>query len=537
MIKLLKNKKLMFIIAAAVVVIVVAVILLVNLNKGHRVITVTTYEGTVDLLRLNKNIEISEGLNLASKDHISVGEESMLEMGIDSDKHVVAQENTELEIIAKGNEKKGLIDIKLLAGAALVTIDEKLPEGSNFQVSTPNATLSVRGTTFNASYEEDSDTTFLNVSEGVVHVQAGDNERDVNPGESVMIHDDQIKDALWLGFQVEYQFADNDPDYLNTGRLTDISLNIDSIGYAHCYITPQLNFETRTENIPENFGDTQKLINDIYDRFNSVPTEKLSELFAEMCNGNNSPSVDYFNAVENIYVTDSAGNEVAIPIKLYDVIPGGDYKEVNFYTPTYILDGVEYHYIGIVVRYDIGFLYTDDIFNYYGYDKDALIAKTDKNESEYGDELEEKINPIPFKPTDETLYCVYDPDELNYRLLFKKPEGWTCTNQGAWITLENEEYGYINIGWSFETYTESVTDERTVKIIGEQLMWISDDDRDVLEQVIETTKADGTVYHDAGYFYKYNDMYLGVYINSDKFTESERYYLTELFKSEFMTFE
>ena len=87
-------------------------------------------------------------MTLISDDKVEVNENSFLELLCDSDKHICAEENTGFVIDSDGNEKDGYITIELLYGKALFTIDNKLPKDSSFDVKTPNATLSVRGTEF-----------------------------------------------------------------------------------------------------------------------------------------------------------------------------------------------------------------------------------------------------------------------------------------------------------------------------------------------------------------------------------------------------
>ena len=90
-----------------------------------------------------------------SEDTVETGESSKAELLADSDKHILAEENTKFVLKATGTEKSGNITINLLYGTSLIEIENKLSEESYFEVTTPNATLSVRGTTFEVNYDEE----------------------------------------------------------------------------------------------------------------------------------------------------------------------------------------------------------------------------------------------------------------------------------------------------------------------------------------------------------------------------------------------
>ncbi len=116
----------------------------------------------------------------------------MLILLADSDKHILAKENTCFTINATGDSNKGKIVINLEYGTSLITIENKLADGSEFEVDTPNAALSVRGTTFEVYYNEETDETLLTVEEGCVEVVNDILSKLINAGESVIITDDEI---------------------------------------------------------------------------------------------------------------------------------------------------------------------------------------------------------------------------------------------------------------------------------------------------------------------------------------------------------
>ncbi len=185
----MKKKTRVLIILGVVAVLVIAAVVgvLLLLSGGHRVIKIEDYKGDVELERDGDEVDIFEGIKLRSEDEITTGERSQAELLCDDDKHILARENTCFTIISKGNKKEGKLEIELLYGATLIDIENKLPDDYDFEVSTPNACLSVRGTTFEAMYDPDTNTTTLNVTEGKVKVESDIGEVVVEKGHEVVV--------------------------------------------------------------------------------------------------------------------------------------------------------------------------------------------------------------------------------------------------------------------------------------------------------------------------------------------------------------
>lgn len=190
-----KSKKLLIIIGVIALVILAAiiVIVLVNKNKGHRVIKVETFSGDVTIESGSSKKDIFEGMNLKSKDTVTTGADGVVELLVDEDKHIVASENTSFTITSSGDEEKGKLKIKLLYGTSLVQIDKKLSDGSSVEVETPNTTLSVRGTTFETSYSKEDESTVVKVTDGVVDVATAEETVQVEAGSMATIKDNKIK--------------------------------------------------------------------------------------------------------------------------------------------------------------------------------------------------------------------------------------------------------------------------------------------------------------------------------------------------------
>ena len=186
-------KKRIIIIAAVCLLILlgVALVMIIISQNTYRLIKADAVEGTVYVERQSKGeeelIEAFEGLQLIPEDRVEVMKDSFLSLLLDEDKHLGAEENTLFLLYADGTKEKGNIRIELIAGKALFEIEHKLNEDSNFEVTTPNATLSVRGTMFSVEYNEEQGYTTIEVMDGTVQVDYESGTTSLGAGESIRI--------------------------------------------------------------------------------------------------------------------------------------------------------------------------------------------------------------------------------------------------------------------------------------------------------------------------------------------------------------
>ena len=186
------KKKGLIVVAILAILAIAAVVVFLIVSKGYRVIKVDSVEGEVTLERASEEKEIFEGLKLKSEDTMTTGEDGLLELLVDDDKHILAKENTSFTIQSNGNKKKGKLTIQLEYGTSLVEIENKLPDGYDVEVETPNASMSVRGTTFEVLYDKVSKITTLIVTEGKVRVKTKEDTLNVEAGQGVIIEEDEI---------------------------------------------------------------------------------------------------------------------------------------------------------------------------------------------------------------------------------------------------------------------------------------------------------------------------------------------------------
>ena len=210
-----KKKKtgwIVFLICIIVIALIVAVValLLSRKKEEHRVVKIDEHQGEIVLFREENEIDLSKenrfrGMNLQATDAVETGEEAHMVLLVDSDKYIYADEDSKFSIVATGNAEKGRVKIQLEYGAALCELENKLPPEAIFEVETPNATASVRGTTFGVHYDEEKNETKVQVIEGVVEVNSDGGTQTVERGEIIYISGDDgiISPVITFGTREE----------------------------------------------------------------------------------------------------------------------------------------------------------------------------------------------------------------------------------------------------------------------------------------------------------------------------------------------
>ncbi len=376
---------------AFVAVITVIIVLLINCTDKYRLIKINSFEGEVVVDRNEEDANAFEGMKLIPGDSVEVKKNSFLELLCDSDKHICAEGNTGFSIFSDGNEKEGYITIALNFGKALFTIDNKLPENSFFDVITPNATLSVRGTEFSVGYNPETGETNVEVFEGKVWAvyngieeilekgdirvigallpppaspENGDNtvsseENNPNPDEA------ETDNTYYVGFIVESTFS-NTPDYA-TATPSFISMTYpegEGVGYSGEYTNPPL--EYCKQEIEEKY--LRNLMPKLIEQFEDVKQNliKYGRDGIEKSPVGIGKWLEDFE-VQQIIIPDRMGNYYRFkPEDLYfewiivqsDINAQGIYStyypmgyEGEFGAP-YRITGVKYHFFGTAEKYE-----------------------------------------------------------------------------------------------------------------------------------------------------------------------------------------
>lgn len=151
-----KEKKILYIAAAVAAAVVAVIALAVVLFRGgreetYRSIRIVELEGSVTIDRESVgSLEASVNMNLVSGDHVTTSAGAYVVLRLDEDKYVMLGEQGGMKVEADGDASKGRTAIHLEAGSVLSEIQNPLGPDSTYEIVTPNATMSVRGTVFEA---------------------------------------------------------------------------------------------------------------------------------------------------------------------------------------------------------------------------------------------------------------------------------------------------------------------------------------------------------------------------------------------------
>ena len=141
--------------------------------KSERNIIVDELNGTASVASAdNAESDAYKGRQLISGDVVTVATDSDMTLKIDEDKHLFADSDTRFSVEATGKIGATETKITVAEGCTLIGIDNKLGDGETFNVSTPNATMAVRGTVFKVEVSPTAggSITKLDVIEGTVEV-------------------------------------------------------------------------------------------------------------------------------------------------------------------------------------------------------------------------------------------------------------------------------------------------------------------------------------------------------------------------------
>ena len=117
-------------------------------EEDYRQIQVYKINGTVKMERQGNSMEAYENMQLQSGDILETVSDSYLQLKLDEDKYILLEPESKISLQATGNSIDSNTSIYLEKGAIVNQIDHPLSQNSNYQVTTPNSTMAVRGTTF-----------------------------------------------------------------------------------------------------------------------------------------------------------------------------------------------------------------------------------------------------------------------------------------------------------------------------------------------------------------------------------------------------
>lgn len=186
-----ENRK-WYYLGAAVLCIAIIIIFLFVFVKKERSVSVFEVLGNAFVQKSRAADEVSafEGMRIEEGDVVSTGEKSSLTMLVDEDKLVRLDENSTAafaEIVSANGQETTVIDLR--AGTLVNDLQEKLNDNITYKITTPNATISVRGTYFTVYVGSEGGyaglVTKVNVYAGTVAVEHSSGEVSILKGEEL----------------------------------------------------------------------------------------------------------------------------------------------------------------------------------------------------------------------------------------------------------------------------------------------------------------------------------------------------------------
>ncbi len=228
--------RVMLISAASAVVVLVAVgVFLALRTTDYITIQVYDLDGDAEIQRQDVGtIDAYANMLLQSGDRGTTFVDSWLYLRVDNDKYILAEPETRFTVTASGTKQDSRIRLDLEIGALVNHITEPLSKKSSYEVTTPNSTMAVRGTSFRVEvwFDEDGVShTKLQVFEGVVEVHLvypdgsiSEEGRLFTAGQTVLIWgNDETSD---------YEYVENEIDYysLKIPTLEFLKIGIKNFG-------------------------------------------------------------------------------------------------------------------------------------------------------------------------------------------------------------------------------------------------------------------------------------------------------------------
>lgn len=168
-------------------------------KEDYRQIQVYKIDGSATVDRQGSSMEAYENMQLLSGDTVETGSNSNLQLLLDQDKYILVEPNSRLSLQATGNSQDSYTHIYLEKGAIVNQLDNPLSQESSYEVTTPNSTMAVRGTTFRVEVDyNDKEESFtkIHVTSGKVEVELvfpdGSKKEpvDLESGEEVLVRGD-----------------------------------------------------------------------------------------------------------------------------------------------------------------------------------------------------------------------------------------------------------------------------------------------------------------------------------------------------------
>ena len=148
--------------------IILIIVLCIPKGNAYRSIKLFDFENSVTINRDGSNLTATKNMKLKNDDEINVGSSSKAILKLDSDKFIMAKENTTLSLKATGKKNNTKTRILVSNGGVVVEVKNKLKDSESFEIASSNSVMAIRGTQigFNVTNDTTSVTTSLSILKG-----------------------------------------------------------------------------------------------------------------------------------------------------------------------------------------------------------------------------------------------------------------------------------------------------------------------------------------------------------------------------------
>ena len=149
------NLKIIIIAIAALIIVIITAVSLSLAFGGEtlRNLTISDIQGTVVIIRGQKQLYAGKKTVLQSGDVVNTDKNSTVRIRIDADKYIAIEPESAVYVYYTGVSDKGDVSVNIARGAVTCQLNKPLKKNETFQVKTPNTAVNVRGTVFRTEFE------------------------------------------------------------------------------------------------------------------------------------------------------------------------------------------------------------------------------------------------------------------------------------------------------------------------------------------------------------------------------------------------
>lgn len=180
-------------IAAVSLILIIIIFTLASSGNSDRKLSIKDISGSAFILRSDGQIPADKNTVLENGDVIITSADGEVKLAADKDKYIYIEPDTTLYVNFTDVSEKGSVIVNISEGSAICRLDSKLPKNTAFEVRTPNAVISAKGTVFRVDFSyldsygghDAVKLTDVECAEGTVDIQLYDD--NASPADQLML--------------------------------------------------------------------------------------------------------------------------------------------------------------------------------------------------------------------------------------------------------------------------------------------------------------------------------------------------------------